>query len=188
MLLPKEHKGEQCIDEFIKEFCKTFRYDVLSTWLKQKEEEVMILLSFINVLVTNKKLNVQQAFQDGDLVSCYARSAALLYIEFNVDRKDQFLETLLKSGEVTQVEKSPWFRDLQKVKDMKTATDAFGFISCFMKDSFSFAVTTNSTIGAEIDAGSATPGAIACIKEFGVASDTQSLTSQDGRLKRNMQC
>ena len=174
VLLPREHKGEQCIEDFIKKFRKTFCYDDLSTWLKQKEEEVTILLSFLNVLPHDK---VQSAFQDGDLVSCYARSTSLLYIEFNVDRKDPFLESLLEGGEVIQAEKSPWFRDLQKVKDMKSATDTFRCISLFMKeDAISFAVTTNFAIGA----GSATPGAIACIKEFGV--DEQSLTSKEGRL------
>ena len=133
-----------------------------------------ILLSFLSVLPHDK---VQSAFQDGDLVSCYARSTSLLYIEFNVDRKDPFLESLLEGGEVIQAEKSPWFRDLQKVKDMKSATDTFRCISLFMKeDAISFAVTTNFAIGA----GSATPGAIACIKEFGV--DEQSLTSKEGRL------
>ena len=58
VLLPREHKGEQCIEDFIKNFRKTFCYDDLSTWLKQKEE-VTILLSFLNVLLHDEKHKVQ---------------------------------------------------------------------------------------------------------------------------------
>ena len=166
VLLPKEHKGEHCIEDFIKEFRKKFQYDVLSTWLKQKEEEATILHSFINVILSNDKHHVLPAFHDGELVSCYARFASLIYIQLNVDRKDPFLDSLLEAGEITQVSKSPWFGKRQIVKDLKNATDIFRLISHCLKDThIGLAVTTNSTSGAEVEDGS---GAIACIKEYGV--------------------
>ena len=173
--LPKAQNGDPCVEEFLDKFCKSFHYDLLSSWMKEKEEEMKALLAFIGVLQGAK---VQAAFKDGDLLSQYASSKRLLYLEFNVNRQDTFLESLLKADPETEsesevgadlFEKMPWYRDVHKIKEMKNVVDRFVSISHFM-DYATFVMTTSDTCNAEIKAASVS-NAVAIMREFGVEKE-----------------
>ena len=139
--LPAVHgdkRKESQLHEFLDKFEKLFPYDSLSSWMSEKEAELIMFLSYVNVLL---KAGVKPAFQDDEtgLASLYANASVdrLLFLRFNINQQDAYLESLLK-GEKPSLQSEPvwyemWYKDTKTLIETKYEVSDFANIASAFK-------------------------------------------------------